>query len=87
MNHTKTQSSTSVINFNTTKTTGDVGNIASLMAEGVILLEGTIHMSELTLVDLPAEAGQNAQWPLQGTPVRLVSPFDPAASDEWDALE
>jgi hypothetical protein len=55
----------------------------------------------VTLPDLPFQAGEEvevivlaearssrdaARYPLRGTPLSYVDPFEPVAQDDWDAL-
>jgi hypothetical protein len=56
----------------------------------------------VTLPDLPFQAGEEvevivlaearssrdaARYPLRGTPLPYVDPFEPVAQDDWDALQ
>ena len=56
----------------------------------------------LTLPDLPFQAGEEVEvivlaeartarderrYPLRGTPLHYVDPFEPVAQDDWEALQ
>ena len=52
----------------------------------------------LTLNDLPFEAGEEVEvivarqapdprYPLRGTPLHYIDPFEPVAQGDWDALQ
>lgn len=88
MKHQYLQSSTSVIRFDAARTTADTGNLAALMADGMVYIGSVVHGAGITIarVASPPQHGR-MNWPLQGTPVQFAEPFEPVATDEWDVVE
>ena len=42
---------------------------------------------EVIILNYPQNSKGSQRYPLEGTPVRYIRPFDSVAEDEWQALQ
>lgn len=63
----------------------------TLSEDGVITLRNIpFHRGEsveVIVLSFPESIGSNSRYPLRGSPVILVSPTEPVADADWEAVE
>lgn len=81
----KFDSATSAVSFETRHSTADTGTLASLMADGMVVLGSVFYDAGVTLVGIAQPSTTPSKRPLQGVPVELSEPFEPVANSDWEA--